>query len=66
MRIGNSLWLLTKKSLTGALIGITISDKYVTLSPVRGSSMHPTLTGSSTGFPGSLRGNLFLNLINQN
>nr|XP_010918730.1 uncharacterized protein LOC105043031 isoform X3 [Elaeis guineensis] len=60
MRTGNSLWLLTKKALTGALIGVTISDRYVTLSPVRGSSMHPTFTGSSTSFPGSLKGDVVL------
>ncbi|KAH0450502.1 hypothetical protein IEQ34_021194 [Dendrobium chrysotoxum] len=56
----NSLWLLTRKSVTGALFGITVSDRYLTVSPVRGNSMHPTFASSSTTFPGYLKGDLVL------
>ncbi|KAG0456216.1 hypothetical protein HPP92_024004 [Vanilla planifolia] len=55
-----SLWLLARKSAIGALFGITISDRYLTISPVRGNSMHPTFAASSTTFPGYLRGDLVL------
>ncbi|KAK8938108.1 hypothetical protein KSP40_PGU019239 [Platanthera guangdongensis] len=56
----SSLWLLTRKSAVGALLGITISDRYLTISPVRGNSMHPTFSASSTSFPGYLKGDLVL------
>lgn len=60
MGILSSLWLLTRKSAVGALLGITISDRYLTISPVRGNSMHPTFSASSTSFPGYLKGDLVL------
>ncbi|KAJ0970268.1 hypothetical protein J5N97_023145 [Dioscorea zingiberensis] len=54
------LWQLTKRTVTSAIIGVTISDRYVTFSSVRGSSMYPTFQATSTSFPGSLRGDLVL------
>nr|CAD1835805.1 unnamed protein product [Ananas comosus var. bracteatus] len=56
----NNLWLFTKKSITGIIIGVTISDRYLTFVSVRGDSMHPTFTASPTTFPGSLKGDLAL------
>jgi len=46
------LWSCTKKFVTAAVITVTVSDRYVTVVPVRGGSMSPTLnpkTGSLTG-----------------
>eukprot|EP00262_Sarcandra_glabra_P020160 TRINITY_DN7930_c0_g1_i1.p1 TRINITY_DN7930_c0_g1~~TRINITY_DN7930_c0_g1_i1.p1 ORF type:complete len:170 (+),score=11.20 TRINITY_DN7930_c0_g1_i1:201-710(+) len=44
-----SLWFVTKKLLTGALIGVTISDRYASIVSVHGLSMHPTFTPSFSG-----------------
>ncbi|WOK98761.1 hypothetical protein Cni_G07473 [Canna indica] len=56
----NSLWLLTKKSLAGALIGLTVSDRFFTIYSITGTSMYPTFTTSNPGFPGYLKGDLVL------
>ncbi|TKY65851.1 Mitochondrial inner membrane protease subunit 2 [Spatholobus suberectus] len=43
------LWNCTKKFITAAVITVTVSDRYVTVIPVRGGSMSPTFnpkTGS--------------------
>ncbi|KAM0938902.1 putative signal peptidase I [Dioscorea sansibarensis] len=56
----NFLWQLTKRTVTGALIGVTISDRYMTVSAVRGSSMYPTFQTTPATFPGSLKGDLVL------
>ncbi|OIW01189.1 hypothetical protein TanjilG_10350 [Lupinus angustifolius] len=48
----NFLWNFTKKFVTFGLITVTVSDRYVTVVPVRGGSMSPTFnpkTSSSTG-----------------
>ncbi|XP_073272194.1 uncharacterized protein [Primulina huaijiensis] len=37
------LWDLAKKYFTAGLIGLTVSDRYVSVTAVRGSSMYPTL-----------------------
>lgn len=47
------LWNLAKKYFTAGIIGLTISDRYVSVVPIRGSSMSPTLnphSNSSAGF----------------
>ncbi|XP_058099651.1 uncharacterized protein LOC131244003 [Magnolia sinica] len=56
----NFLWLITKKAVTGALIGLTISDRYASVVPVRGISMHPTFNPNSNTFSGSFTGDLVL------
>ncbi|XP_021888611.1 mitochondrial inner membrane protease subunit 2 isoform X2 [Carica papaya] len=38
----NILWNLTKKCFTAGLIGLTVSDRYFSVVPVRGTSMSPT------------------------
>ncbi|KAL1359856.1 hypothetical protein HN51_005207 [Arachis hypogaea] len=46
------LWNFTKKFVTFGIITVTVSDRYVTVVPVRGGSMSPTLnpkTSSSAG-----------------
>ncbi|ONK81489.1 uncharacterized protein A4U43_C01F29670 [Asparagus officinalis] len=52
------LWQFTKSSIIGGVIGLTISDRYLTITPVRGISMHPTFANSHTNFPGSLKGDI--------
>ncbi|RZR74750.1 hypothetical protein BHM03_00042428 [Ensete ventricosum] len=52
----STMWLFTKKSVTGALIGLTISDRYGLIVPVTGSSMHPTFSACDARFPGYLKG----------
>lgn len=63
----NRSWLFTKKSITGALIGITVSDRYASITTIRGSSMHPTFSACEVGFSGLLKGifcgTTILNLI---
>lgn len=54
------MWQITKSSITGGVIGLTISDRYLTFTPVRGISMHPTFANSHTNFPGSLKGDIAL------
>ncbi|XP_004511435.1 uncharacterized protein [Cicer arietinum] len=38
----NFVWSFTKKFITFGLITVTVSDRYVTVVPVRGGSMSPT------------------------
>ncbi|KAF7845376.1 mitochondrial inner membrane protease subunit 2 [Senna tora] len=52
MGTGSFLWNFTKKFITFGVITVTVSDRYVTIVPVRGGSMSPTLnpkTSSSFG-----------------
>ncbi|XP_052173143.1 uncharacterized protein LOC127788643 [Diospyros lotus] len=46
----NFLWSFTKKYVTFGLIALTVSDRYVSIVPIRGVSMSPTLNphGSSS------------------
>ncbi|XP_042463849.1 mitochondrial inner membrane protease subunit 2-like isoform X1 [Zingiber officinale] len=60
MCAGNKLWLFTKKSITGALIGITVSDRYASIATIRGSSMHPTFSASEVGLSGLLKADIVL------
>lgn len=41
----SSLWRLAKSSTVGAVLGLTISDRYVSVTSIRGESMQPTFTG---------------------
>ncbi|KAJ4972078.1 hypothetical protein NE237_005177 [Protea cynaroides] len=50
------LWNLTKKTVTGGLIGLTISDRYASVASVQGLSMHPTFNPGTPSFLGSLTG----------
>ncbi|KAJ8464981.1 hypothetical protein OPV22_027533 [Ensete ventricosum] len=56
----NPLWFFVKKSMTVALFGITISDRYATVYSLTGTSMSPTFTTSSPSFPGYLKGDIVL------
>ncbi|XP_043712092.1 mitochondrial inner membrane protease subunit 2-like isoform X2 [Telopea speciosissima] len=56
MVIPSFLWNFTKKSMTGGLIGLTISDRYASVASVQGLSMHPTFNPGTTTFLGSLTG----------
>ncbi|WOL00064.1 hypothetical protein Cni_G08777 [Canna indica] len=56
----NTLWLLTKRSITGALIGLTISDRYGSIGPIRDSSMHPTFSACDNMFSGLLKADIVL------
>lgn len=52
MGTGNFIWNFTKKFITFGVITVTVSDRYVTIVPVRGGSMSPTFnpkTSSSLG-----------------
>ncbi|KAL9262699.1 Mitochondrial inner membrane protease subunit 2-like protein [Drosera capensis] len=39
----NLIWDFTKKCFTFSIIALTISDRYASITPVRGQSMSPTL-----------------------
>ncbi|KAK9206097.1 hypothetical protein WN943_016369 [Citrus x changshan-huyou] len=54
MAAHNFLWSLTKNCFTFGLIGLTISDRYASIVPVRGSSMSPTFNPTTDSFMGSL------------
>jgi len=54
------LWMLSKKSLSGALIGLTISDRYASIVAVQGRSMQPTLNPGSKNRFGSFEGDFVL------
>ncbi|EOA32317.1 hypothetical protein CARUB_v10015579mg [Capsella rubella] len=43
MGIQKLLWEVAKKSFTGGIIGLTISDRCCSVVPVRGDSMSPTM-----------------------
>jgi inner membrane protease subunit 2 len=49
----NFLWNFTKKFVTFGLITVTVSDRYVTVVPVRGASMSPTFNPNTHAFTGS-------------
>jgi inner membrane protease subunit 2 len=59
MGSGSLLWNLTKKYLTVGVIGLTITDRYASVVPVRGGSMSPTFNPRTNTVLGSL-GNAFL------
>ncbi|KAL8036727.1 hypothetical protein ABFS82_12G173800 [Erythranthe guttata] len=53
MTTKNFVWNIAKKYFTAGLIGLTISDRYASLTAVRGSSMSPTMNphaGNSSRF----------------
>lgn len=50
----NHLWSIAKRSVSGALIGVTISDRYVTVVSVTGDSMLPTFTASNSALQGDI------------
>ncbi|KDO47223.1 hypothetical protein CISIN_1g028706mg [Citrus sinensis] len=54
MAAHNFLWSLTKNCFTFGLIGLTVSDRYASIVPVRGSSMSPTFNPTTDSFMGSL------------
>ncbi|KAH9738994.1 mitochondrial inner membrane protease subunit 2 [Citrus sinensis] len=54
MAAQNFLWSFTKNCFTFGLIGLTISDRYASIVPVRGSSMSPTFNLTTDSFMGSL------------
>ena len=47
------LWNSVKKFLTCGLIGLTISDRYASIVPVRGASMSPTFNPQARNFTGT-------------
>ncbi|KAF2288538.1 hypothetical protein GH714_008288 [Hevea brasiliensis] len=53
MGSGNILWSLAKNYFTVGLIGLTISDRYASVVPVRGTSMSPTFNPQTSTFWGS-------------
>lgn len=53
------LWSFTRASVTGALFGVTISDRYASIVPVRGLSMYPTFCPGWNSFPRSFVGEHF-------
>lgn len=57
----NLVWNVVKKSFTFGIIGVTISDRYASVVPIRGASMSPTFNPIATSLTGPMTGN-FLNL----
>jgi hypothetical protein len=49
------IWSTAKTLATGAVIGLTISDRYLTIVTTKGDSMHPTLTAADSFFRGILQ-----------
>ncbi|CAA7394681.1 unnamed protein product [Spirodela intermedia] len=56
----SSLWLFSKRIATGGLIGLTISDRWFSFSPVKGFSMLPTLVPFTESSLRSLGGDVLL------
>ncbi|KAB5519997.1 hypothetical protein DKX38_024316 [Salix brachista] len=54
MGSGSLLWNLTKKYLTAGVIGLTITDRFASIVPVRGGSMSPTFNPRTNTGLGSL------------
>ncbi|CAK9133859.1 unnamed protein product [Ilex paraguariensis] len=54
------LWNFAKKYFTFGLIGLTISDRYASIVPVRGLSMAPTFNSHGSTSMGSLTDNYVL------
>ncbi|KAJ4721091.1 putative Mitochondrial inner membrane protease subunit [Melia azedarach] len=54
MATHNFLWSFTKNCFTFGLIGLTISDRYASIVPVRGMSMSPTFNPKTNSFLGSM------------
>ncbi|XP_047083581.1 mitochondrial inner membrane protease subunit 2-like [Lolium rigidum] len=52
MGTGIQIWSTAKTLATGAVIGLTISDRYLTIVTTKGDSMHPTLTAADSFFRG--------------
>ncbi|XP_015897191.2 uncharacterized protein LOC107430837 [Ziziphus jujuba] len=52
MASGNILWKYTKKLFTLGLVGLTVSDSFASVSPVRGASMSPTFNPSISSLMG--------------
>nr|XP_027065979.1 mitochondrial inner membrane protease subunit 2-like isoform X1 [Coffea arabica]XP_027065980.1 mitochondrial inner membrane protease subunit 2-like isoform X1 [Coffea arabica] len=50
----NFLWNSAKKFFTIGLIGLTVSDRYFSIVPVRGYSMSPTFNPQISSYTGSL------------
>ncbi|XP_054780251.1 uncharacterized protein LOC129287976 [Prosopis cineraria] len=55
MGTGSFIWSFTKKFITFGLITVTVTDRYVTIVPVRGGSMSPTFNPKTS----SLMGNIY-------
>jgi len=41
--LAGSVWLLVKRVMTGAVVGVTISDRFGSVATMHGGSMEPTL-----------------------
>ncbi|XP_071675558.1 uncharacterized protein [Lolium perenne] len=54
MGTGIQIWSTAKTLATGAVIGLTISDRYLTIVTTKGDSMHPTLTAADSFFRGDV------------
>ncbi|XP_066358524.1 uncharacterized protein [Miscanthus floridulus] len=48
----NHLWSIAKRNAMAAVIGVSISDRYVTFTSVTGESMYPTFTAASNVWGG--------------
>lgn len=48
----NVLWNFANKYFTFGLIGLTVSDRYASIVPVRGASMSPTFNPQASSFTG--------------
>lgn len=62
----NVLWNLANKYFTFGLIGLTVSDRYASIVPVRGASMSPTFNPQASNFTGNVlchQGGLFIIII---
>ncbi|MCL7047421.1 hypothetical protein MKW94_014734 [Papaver nudicaule] len=46
------LWEVAKKSFAAGLITLTVSDRYASIAPVRGLSMHPTFNPNKSAVMG--------------
>jgi hypothetical protein len=48
----NHLWSIAKRNAMAVVIGVSISDRYVTFTSVTGESMYPTFTAASNVWGG--------------
>lgn len=57
----NLVWNVAKKCFTFGIVGVTVSDRYASVVPIRGASMSPTFNPRATSLAGPVTGN-FLNI----
>lgn len=56
----NLVWNVAKKCFTFGIVGVTVSDRYASVVPIRGASMSPTFNPRATSLAGPVTGDYVL------